>query len=134
MMEDLGSFFAANSRPPVDWRAPLASWAGFAVQRARDLEALRPGRNDGMLEVALGLRGEFASPAPEDREAPRESIATMCGYLHACASLMDEYEIPEDDFDAAEAAQDIAQATVEILIGMDGDYGDLDEPFAQVPH
>lgn len=127
MFEDMAGFFGTAAGPLKDWRAEMEKLPPIILSRARDLEALRPEENGQILQSALDLRREFDKLAPEQEEVARRPIADLCLYLHTCANALHEYEISRYDTEAVEAAQDVAWAAVQVLFGMDGNYGDAAE-------
>jgi hypothetical protein len=122
--EDIARFVDTTSRPVADWRADLVDWARVAFESAAELESIRPGENDDLLATAFKVLNAMEAPAMEGAEFPRHDIARACSYLHATARLCADHDISPFDADAMDAARVLAHAAVQVLIGMDGDYGD----------
>ncbi len=73
------------------------------------------------------LRHKVESLDEAGERAAREEIAILCGYIQASVSCLHRIAIPPYQTKAFEAAQDIDWAAIQVLRGLDGDFGRLSE-------
>jgi hypothetical protein len=121
----LAQFYERSTSAPVDWRAGFVAWAQIAVARAAELEACQPEEHEVLLKATRDLLLAVESRAQGSPEIARGRISILSGFVHASACCLQDRLIPEWETQAHEAARDLREATLSLLLALDDDYGDV---------
>ncbi len=95
----------------------LIAWADTALTQAQALQAWQPGEHDLLVQVAQLLRRAVEAPPGGPGEV--ETIALLCGHLHASASHLHEHQIQPWDTEPYSAAWELGRAALQLLVAID---------------